>query len=79
MLEKWEEEVIARGARVAWLEKVRANNLGDRNQWRTGLPPLPTWRQKGKTHTGKRQGSKLAPAVDKKRKIDKVQVPVSPE
>ena len=77
-LERCEEEIIARRARVTQLEKVRANNLGDRNQWRTGLPSLPTWKQKGKIHAAKRQGSKLAPSGEKRTTI-KVQVPVSPE
>ena len=36
------------------LEKVKANDLGDKNQWRTGLPSLPTWKQKKKIHSGKR-------------------------
>ena len=79
VLEICEEEIIARRARVMHLEKVRADNLGDRNQWRTGLPSLPTWKKKGKIHAGKRQGSKLAPSDEKKRKTDKVQVPGSPE
>ena len=78
-LEKCEEEIFARRARVNHLEKVKAANLGDMNQWRKGLPSLQTWKQKGKTHAGKRQGSKLAPSDEKKRKTDKVQVPGSPE
>ena len=79
MPERFEEEIIARRAKVRHLEKVRADNLGDRNQLRTGLPSLPTWKQKKKIHAGKRQGSKLAPFDEKKRKTDKVQVLVSLE
>ena len=69
MPERFEEEIIARRAKVRHLEKVRADNLEDRNQLRTGLPSLPTWKQKKKIHAGKRQGSKLAPFDEKKRKM----------
>ena len=47
--------------------------MGDRNQWRSGMPKLPTWKQKGKKHTGKRFGSRLAPGAEKKRKIEETQ------
>ena len=75
-LERCEEEIVVRKARVAWLEQMKADDLGDRSLWRSGLPSLPSWKQKGKTHAGKRRGSKLAPTAEKKRKVDEAQVPV---
>ena len=33
------------------MEQVKADELGDRNLWRTGLAaPLPVWKRKGKKH-----------------------------
>ena len=69
-LEWCEEEITARRARVAWLEKVKADYLQDRNLWRSGLDPLPVWKRKGKKHGAKRKASNPAPASDKKRKQD---------
>ena len=40
-LEWCEEEINAIRARVAWLEQVQADDLQDRNLWRSGLVPLP--------------------------------------
>ena len=62
-LERYKEEIVVRQAREAWLELVNVDDLGDRNQWRTVLPPLPSWRQKGKRHAGKRQGNNLASTI----------------
>ena len=69
-MEQCEEESIVRRARVTWLEQDKADELGDRNQWRTGLLPLPSWKKKGKRHAAKRQGSKLALNSQKKRKVE---------
>ena len=69
-LERWEEEITARRARVAWLEQIKGDELNDRNLWRSGLVPLPVWRRKGKKHATKRKGNNPIPVIDKKRKID---------
>ena len=37
-LEHCEVEFSARRSRVSWLEQVKANDLQDRNRWRSGLP-----------------------------------------
>ena len=73
-LERCEDKIVVRQARVAYLEQVKADNLGDRNLWRSGLPALPIWNQKGKKQAGKRLGSKLALVAEKKKKVDKFQV-----
>ena len=52
---------------------MKADDLGDRNQWRAALPKLPTWKQKTKKHAGKRFGSRLAHGVEKKRKVEEKQ------
>ena len=62
--------ITARKARVAWLEQIKADELIDRNLWRSGLVPLPVWRRKVKKHVAKRKGNNPAPATDKKRKVD---------
>ena len=72
-LERCEDEIVIRRERVAYLEQVKADDMGDRNLWRYGLPKLPTWKQKAKKHAGKRFGSKLAQGAEKKRKIDECQ------
>ena len=71
----------SRRVKVTHLEKVRADNLGDKNQWRTGLPSLPTWKQKGKIHAGKSQGSKLVRQKRRREKLTgfKYLVPLSKE
>ena len=69
-LERCEEEIIARQAPVEHLERVKADDQGDRNLWRKKLPALLTWKQKTKRHVGKRFGSKLARDSNKKRKIE---------
>ena len=40
-LEWCEAEIIARRSRVTWLERVKADDLQDRNFWRSSLVPLP--------------------------------------
>ena len=47
---------------------MKADDLGDWNLWRSGMPALPTWKQKGKKHAGKRIGSKLALGAEKEEK-----------
>ena len=61
-LERCEEEITARRARVTYLEQIKADKLNDRNIWISGLVPLPVWRRKGKKHAVKRKGNKLSPA-----------------
>ena len=61
---------VVRRARVTWLEQIKADELSDRNLWRTGLAPLLVWKRKGKKHAANRQGSKLAPNSEKKRKME---------
>ena len=77
-LERCKEEIIVRRARVAYLERIKADDHGNRNLWRSGMPVLTTWKQKAKKHTGKKFRSRLAQDRDKKRKIDKVQNLSSP-
>ena len=67
-LERCEDKIVVRWARVAYLEQVKADDLGDWNLWRSGMPALPTWKQKGKKHAGKRIGSKLALGAEKEEK-----------
>ena len=43
-LERCEEEILARRSRVTWLEQIKADDLQDRNLWRSGLVPLPVWK-----------------------------------
>ena len=66
-LERCKEEITARRARYAWLQQVKADNLQDRNLWRTGMVRLPVWKRKGKKHAAKRKGN--YPAPDKKTKL----------
>ena len=68
--EQCEEEIIARRARVTWLEQIKADELNERNLWRSGLVPLPVWRRMGKKHAAKRKGNKLTTTFGKKRKVD---------
>ena len=67
-LERCKEEITARRSRVPWLEQIKADELKDRNLWRSGLVPLPVWRRKVKGQT-KRKASNSAPVVDKKQKV----------
>ena len=69
-LEHCKEEIVARISRVAWLEKIKGDELNDRNLWRSGLVPLPVWRRKGKKHAARRKGNNLTSAIKKKRKLD---------
>ena len=39
-LEQCKVEVSARRSKVTWLEQVKADDLQDRNRWRSGLVPL---------------------------------------
>ena len=52
---------------------MKADDLRDKNQWRTAFPNLPTWKQKGKKHAGKRFGSRLAQGVENKRRVEEKQ------
>ena len=67
-LEHCEEEITARRFRVAWLEQVKANELKDRNLWRSGMVPLPVRKRKVKKHA-KRKANSSAPTSDKRWKI----------
>ena len=53
------EEITTRIARVAWLEQVKADELKDRNIWRSGLVPHPVWRRMMKKHAATRKGNNL--------------------
>ena len=64
-LECCEVEISAWRFRVSWLDQDKANNLLDRNRWRSGLAPLPVWKRKVKKHAKR----KANPAADKKQKI----------
>ena len=68
-LARCEDEIVARREQVAYLECLKIKNLGDHNQWRLKFPNLPTWKQKGKKHEGKRFNSKLNQGLEKKRKV----------
>ena len=41
-LDRCEAEIVVRRSRVAWLEQVQADELGDRYLWRHGLEALPS-------------------------------------
>ena len=71
-LERCQEEIISRQARVSWLEQVQADNFGDRYLWRQGLIPLPSWKSKAARHAAKRKAAKLYPnpSESKKSKSD---------
>ena len=43
---------MIRREQVAYLERVKADNMGDRNLWISGMSKLPTWKQKAKKHAG---------------------------
>ena len=58
-LERCEEEIIIRRARVEHIERIKSDDQGDRNLWRKKFPALPVWRQKARRHVGKRFGSKV--------------------
>ena len=58
-LERCEEEINIRRAWVEHLERIKADDQGDRNLRRKKLPALSTWKQKTKRHVGKRFGSGL--------------------
>ena len=72
-LERYEDEIVTRREQVAYLENLKTNDLGDRNQWRLDFPKLPTWLQKGKRHAGKRFNSGLDQGVEKKRRVEELQ------
>ena len=73
-LERCQVEIVVRQSRVAWLEQVQADDLGDRYHWRQGLEALPCWKSKTARHAAKRKTarsrSKLGPSEPKKKKID---------
>ena len=50
------------------------DDLGDCNLRRLKFPNLPTWKQKGKKHAGKRLNSKLNQGLEKKRKVEELQL-----
>ena len=77
-LEKCEEEIIIRRARVEHIEGIKSYDQGDRNQWRKKFPVLPVWRQKAKKHVGKRFGSKVDLDMSKKTKIEDPLICCSP-
>ena len=64
------DKIVARRSRVAWLEKIKGDELNNRNLWRSGLVPLPVWRRKCKKHAAKRKGNNLTSAIKMKRKLD---------
>ena len=77
-LERCEEEIIIRRARVKHLEGINLDDQGDQNQWRKKIPALPVWRQKAKKHVGKRFGSKVDLDMSKKTKIEDPLICCSP-
>ena len=52
-LERCEEEIIIRRARVEHLEGIKLDDQGDQTLWTKKIPALPVWRQKAKKHHGK--------------------------
>ena len=79
-MERYQEEIVVRRSRVAWLEKVKAGKLADQNLWRTGLESLPIWKMKGNKHAAKRKGSKLTlESTSKKSKKCKLHELESPQ
>ena len=70
-LERCEVEIVARRSRVAWLEQVQADDLGDRHHWRKGLEALPSWKSKSARHAAKRKAAKSSLVSNpKKTKVD---------
>ena len=51
------------------MEQIKADDLQDRNLWRSGLIPLPVWKRKVKKHV-KRKANASAPTADKRRRIE---------
>ena len=74
-LERCQEEIIARQARVSSLENIQADEFGDRYLWRQNLPPLPSWKSKKDKHAAKRKAAKLQSNLckSKKLKVDDLQ------
>ena len=62
-LERCEEEIIIKRARVEHLERIKSDDQGDRILWRKKIPALPIWRQKPKKHVGKRFRNNVEPDV----------------
>ena len=77
-LERCEVEGSARRSRVLWFEQVKADNLQDRNHWRTWLDPLPVWKKKFKKHA-KRKANSTVSMADKRRKISEASYTVDPK
>ena len=70
-LDRCEAEIFVRRSRVAWIEQVQADELGDRYLWRHGLIALPSWKSKTARHTAKRKAVRSDPQSKlKTRKID---------
>ena len=68
-LERCQEEIIARQARVSCIEHIQADEFGDRYLWRQGLTPLPSWKSKVARHAAKRKAAKLHPNPSKPKKL----------
>ena len=62
MLERCEVEIYARRSRVSWLEQIKADQLQDRNLWRSGLVPVPVWKRKVKRHAKRKVNVSLTKA-----------------
>ena len=56
------------------MKQVKADNLQDRNLWRSGLAPLPVCKRKVK-----RKANATVPLADKRRKIGKSSATVDPK
>ena len=70
-LHRCEAEMVVRRSRVAWLEQVQADDLGDRYLWRKGLEALRSWKIKTASHHAKRKAVRSeAQSKSKMRKID---------
>ena len=70
-LHRCEAEMVVRRSRVAWLEQVQADDLGDRYLWRKGLEALPSWKSKTARHAAKRKAVRSeAKSKSKTRKVD---------
>ena len=54
-LDRCEAEIVFRRSRVAWLEQVQADDLGDRYLWRKGLEALLSWKSKTARHQATRK------------------------
>ena len=71
-LERCEAEIVVSRSRVAWLEQVEGDDLGDRYLWRKGLEALPSWKSKSARHAAKRKAVKSN--LENKPKKSKIKV-----